>query len=336
MIKQRISSFISPGPLNTAVLFLVFNRPNTTKHVFSAIKQAKPPRLYLAGDAARSNIENEYLKVQEVRDYIMGNIDWKCEIKTLFQKQNLGCKYAVSRAISWFFDYEEKGIILEDDCLPSQSFFWYCEELLKEYQNDNSVYLVSGETHDSKFLGDGEDYSFCKYPLLWGWASWKRAWKNYDPEMRNWPNEKVDFINSISKYKYTVNFWKKIFDLMYNKKIDTWDYQFAYLLLKKGGRCIFPKVNLVTNIGFGTDATRTFNPKAEAANRKRYDISLPLNHFTDPKSEERANNFYDLNEFSLKPFILSLINRTTYRLLKIILGSNKSKLLRNYINQKIY
>ena len=123
MSDQYNSNFIFPHPLNTAVLFLIFNRLETTKSVFHAISQAKPPRLYIAADAARLDIKNEAKKVQDVREYVMQNINWKCEVKTLFRYQNLGCKYAVSNAISWFFDNEEQGIILEDDCLPSQSFF---------------------------------------------------------------------------------------------------------------------------------------------------------------------------------------------------------------------
>ena len=146
MSKQNNSIFTSPHPLNTAVLFLVFNRLDTTKQVFHEISQAKPPRLYIAADAARANNINEVKKVHEVRNYIMQNINWECEIKTLFRDQNLGCKYAVTNAISWFFENEEQGIVLEDDCLPSQSFFWYCEELLTKYKDDKSVYLVSGET----------------------------------------------------------------------------------------------------------------------------------------------------------------------------------------------
>lgn len=335
MIKQNISTFNSTKPLKTAVLFLVFNRLDATKQVFNAIRQAKPPRLYVAGDGARIKNKNEYKKVKEVRDYIMENINWECKVKTLFREQNLGCKYAVTEAISWFFENEKQGIILEDDCLPSQSFFWYCEELLEKYQNDNSVFLISGETHDSEFLGDGEDYAFCKYPLLWGWASWNRAWRSYDPEMQEWPKEQKEFINSISKNKYTKNFWKTNFARMYNKEIDTWDYQLAYLLLKKNGKCIFPKVNLVSNIGFGMEATRTSNPNSEAANRKRYEINLPLNHNINKKSEERINKFYDLNEFSLKPILFHLVNRTIYKFLKIILGSKNTYILRNYVKNKI-
>lgn len=329
-------TFIPPHPLKTAVLFLVFNRLETTKKVFKAISKAKPPRLYIASDAARSNIENEALIVQSVRDHILKNIDWKCEVKTLFREINLGCKYSVTSAITWFFKNEDQGIILEDDCLPSKSFFWYCEELLEKYKDKNSIYLISGETHSSKFLDKGEDYNFCKYPLLWGWASWKRAWQNYDPEMTDWPKKKIEVLNSVSKYKSTINFWKTNFERMYKKEIDTWDYQFAYLLLKNKGKCIFPKFNLITNIGFGLEATRTNDIYSDAANRERFEINLPLSNFINPYSEERVNKYYDLNEFSLKSSFVHYINKKIYNFLRQILGSEKSSSIRIFINNIIH
>ena len=135
-LKNQHSKFTPPHPLNTAVLFLVFNRLDTTKQVFEAIQQAKPPRLYVAADGARELKEGEAEIVKAVREFVIQNIDWECEVKTLFREQNHGCKMAVSGAIDWFFANEEKGIILEDDCLPSQSFFWFCEELLYKYKDD--------------------------------------------------------------------------------------------------------------------------------------------------------------------------------------------------------
>lgn len=315
---SEVTKFIPPHPLNTAVLFLVFNRLDTTKQVFEAIRQAKPPRLYVAADGSRANKEGEDEKVQAVRDYIMQNIDWECEVKTLFRDQNLGCKYAVSSAITWFYENEAQGIILEDDCLPSQSFFWYCEELLAKYRCDESVYLVSGDSRGSGSFGMKEDYGFCKYPMIWGWASWARAWKNYDPEMLDWPKQRETLTSSISSYKPTVNFWLNIFERMYNKEINTWDYQFSYLLLKNKGKCIVPRVNLITNIGFGPDATHTFSAKSEAANLKRYEVNIPLIHTPDIVSEAKINDFYDRSEFSTKPFIVRAINKIA----RLIIGKN--------------
>jgi len=306
---SEVTQFIPPHALSTAVLFLVFNRLDTTEQVFHAIRQAKPPRLYIAADGARANKQGEARNVQAVRDYIMQNIDWECEVKTLFRDQNLGCKYAVSGAITWFFDHEEQGIILEDDCLPSQSFFWYCEELLERYEDDKSVYLVSGDSRGPDSFGMREDYGFCRYPMIWGWASWASVWKNYDPELLDWPQQRKSLPPSISTYKSTVIFWRNIFERLHNGKIDTWDYQFSYLLLKNGGKSIVPKVNLITNIGFGVEATHTTSAESNSANRKRYEISIPLDHSPNQTSEMKINAFYDEFEFSSRSLFVRVINK---------------------------
>jgi hypothetical protein len=300
-------------------LFLVFNRLDTTKQVFQAIRQAKPPRLYVAADGARVNKEGEAEKVQAVRDYIMQNIDWECEVKTLFREKNLGCKFAPAGGISWFFENEEQGIILEDDCLPSQSFFWYCEELLEKYKDDESVYLVSGDSRGSESFGMKEDYGFCKYPMIWGWASWASVWSKYDPEIRDWPSQRNNLSEAISFYKPTNKFWQTKFSETYeNKNVSWWDYQLSYLLLKNKSKCIVPRVNLITNVGFGADATHTFSAESEAANRKRYEINIPLTHTPNPDSEEKINAFYDRNEFSTKPFLVRAINK----LARLTIGKN--------------
>ncbi|WP_429070825.1 hypothetical protein [Aeromonas veronii] len=315
---NQMTHFNAKQPLNTAVLFLVFNRLETTKQVFEAIRHAKPPRLYIAADGARASKPGEAEKVNAVRDFIIQSVDWECEVKTLFREQNLGCKYAVSGAITWFFENEQQGIILEDDCLPSQSFFWYCEELLEKYKDDKSVYLVSGDARGAESFDMQEDYGFCKYPLIWGWASWARAWKLYDPELEDWPKQREILPDSISNYKPTVVYWKNIFEQMYHKKIDTWDYQFSYLLLKTSGKCIVPRVNLITNVGFGVDATHTFSAESDVAYRKRYEINIPLIHSQNIESEIKINDFYDKNTFSLKPFIVRAINK----LARLAIGKN--------------
>jgi hypothetical protein len=309
-------NFIPPSPLKTAVLFLVFNRLETTQQVFQSIRQAKPPRLYIAADGPRDNKDGEHERVKAVREYIIQNIDWDCKIMTLFRDQNLGCKYAVSEAISWFFKNEDRGIILEDDCLPSQSFFWYCEELLLKYNYDDSIYLVSADSRGSDHICLSEDYAFCKYPLIWGWASWARVWKNYDAELEDWPKQKLVLPASISTYQPTVIFWTQIFQRMYDKEIDTWDYQFSYLMLKNRGKCIVPKFNLVSNIGFGDYATHTLDKKSKDANRKRYDINIPLSHSPTIESETRINEYFDRNEFFWQP--KPLIARAIDILVRII------------------
>lgn len=307
MIQQEGSG--ERAPLETAVLFLVFNRLDTTKEVFQQIRSAKPPRLYIAADGPRASKEGESEKVAAVRAYLLQRIDWSCEVKTLFRDENLGCKYAVSGAISWFFESENQGIILEDDCVPSLSFFWYCEQMLKQYETDDSVFLISGDARGSENTGLRADYAFCKYPMIWGWATWARVWQQYDVEVSDWPDNKRKLDKWISPLRGTRRFWRKVFDSMYRGAVDTWDYQLCYLLLKMGGKCIVPRKNLVTNIGFGVDATHTLNENDQSANRPRFEVDLPLLTVSDDPSNENIDNFYDRHEFFLEPLAIRFFKK---------------------------
>ena len=264
-----MEQFKSQMPLNTPVLFLVFNRPDTTEKVFAEIKKAKPPKLYLAADGARNKKEEE--KVKEVKDIVINNIDWPCELKTLFRDNNLGCKYAVSSAIDWFFDNEEMGIILEDDCLPAHSFFWFCEELLNKYKDDMRVGLISGNNNQKGIKRGDSDYYFSIYNHVWGWASWANRWQSYDVELSNINN--IDFIEDIFQEKQTKKYWLTVFDAMKRNTIDTWDYQFTFIAWHKGWLSIIPNVNLIKNIGFGDDATHT-KAEGEHPDLEIHDIVL--------------------------------------------------------------
>ncbi|GHZ48443.1 TPA: hypothetical protein ACVU00_000888 [Vibrio cholerae] len=271
---NRSPQFIPPHPLNTAVLFLVFNRLDTTKQVFEAIRTAKPPRLYIAADGARENKEGEAEKVQAVRDFILQNIDWECDVKTLFRDKNFGCKYAVSGAITWFFDNEEQGIILEDDCLPSQSFFWFCEDLLVKYKYDLRVWHIGG-TNPIDLNESSDEYYYSNYNRIWGWASWKRAWSAYDVEIADWPEIKENNLLDSVLEAEDIETYNKLFDSVFNGNINTWDYQW-FLIRLLHGKAIIPKVNLVSNIGFGSDATHTFDVEHRLSKLARGEAKFPL------------------------------------------------------------
>ena len=244
--------------IKTPLLFIVFNRPDLTKKVFEKIRQAKPPKLYIACDGPRLGYEDEKEKVDKVRE-IVNKVDWPCELKTLFQNNNLGCKKGCITAISWFFENEEKGIILEDDCLPHLDFFNFCEILLDRYFNDERVSFITGDNFQDGNLRGDASYYFSKYINLWGWATWRRSWIKYDVgNMKFWPewSNSKDFsdkmIDNIEK-----KYWKNIFNLMYLEKIDTWCYPLSASVWYNGGLTATPNVNLVSNIGFGDGATHT-------------------------------------------------------------------------------
>lgn len=250
-------NFIPPDYLTTPVLFMIFNRPDTTQKVFNAIKKAKPRKLFVAADGPREGKEGEKKICGQVRK-IMEQINWNCELKTLFRDKNLGCKIAVSSAIDWFFENVEEGIILEADCLPSQSFFWFCQELLDYYRNDTRIMHISGNNFQfGKKRGEGS-YYFSKYAHVWGWATWRRAWKYFDVNMDTFEKfKKEGQINNVFRIKQQQKSWIKTFQITYSGKIDTWDYQWAYACFINNGLCLIPNINLVSNIGFNKEALHT-------------------------------------------------------------------------------
>ena len=274
------STSTPPYPLKTAVLFLVFNRPDTTKQVFEAIRKAKPPQLYIAGDGPRGNINGESEKIQEIRDYVLKNIDWPCDVKTLFRDKNLGCKMAPNSAIDWFFENVEEGIILEDDCLPHPTFFRFCEELLERYRNDERVMSISGNNHQFGRIRTNCSYYFSRYRHTWGWATWRRAWRYSDVNMTLWPEIKDGkWLLDLLGDRKAVRYWTSMFDRVYQGKImDAWDYQWTFVCWIQNGLAILPNVNLITNIGFGEDSTHTKDENSKFANIKNQPMVFPLSH----------------------------------------------------------
>lgn len=250
---------------NTPVLFIIFNRPDTTARVFEAIAKAKPRRLFIAADGPRPDKAGEAEKCKIVRE-IVQRVDWECEVKTLFREENFGCKMAVSSAITWFFEQVEEGIILEDDCLPSDSFFPFCTELLERYRNDSRVMMISGNNFQDGIQRGDASYYFSAIPWIWGWATWRRAWWKYDVSMRTLPSMVRDrMVQSLSLDEAVQQYRLRYFIPTYEGEIDTWDYQWIYSILINHGLSVCPQVNLVRNIGFSAEATHTFDSASKMA-----------------------------------------------------------------------
>lgn len=239
------------------VLFVIFNRPETTKKVFEAIIKYQPLELYVAADGPRANKPGEKEKCEEARK-ITEKIDWPCKVKRLYRDKNLGCKYAVSGAVEWFFQNVEEGIILEDDCLPNQSFFSFCEKMLEMYKDNESVMHISGSSFlPDKFLSE-DGYFFSKYPLIWGWASWRRAWAKYRVSLEDWRQEiNSQIFQNLGKIEKL--YWANNFELVRRGILNTWDYQWVYTLFKNEGIAINSEQNMIENIGFRENATHTTN-----------------------------------------------------------------------------
>lgn len=262
--------------LTTPVLFLIFNRPDTTQVVFNEIRKARPAKLFIAADGPRIERPEELGKCRQTRE-IAAQVDWKCEVNTLFRDNNLGCREAVSSAINWFFESVKEGIVLEDDCLPDQSFFPFCEELLNRYRHDNRVMQINGSNYLTSWDKQRESYFFSKYGPVWGWASWKRAWNYYDARMTSWPEIKERHLYDFCDSKEEIAARKKIYDDVHSGKIDTWDYQWGLAKMINSGLSVTPCSNLVTNIGFSVNATHT-TVGNKFANMNRFSLPFPLKH----------------------------------------------------------
>lgn len=195
----------------TPILFLVFNRPDTTERVFKAIRQVKPHKLYVAADGPRPDKEGDASDVQAVRDYVMSNIDWDCHVQTLFRDTNLGCRKAVGEAITWFFEHEEAGIILEDDCFPDPSFFPFCTELLDRYRDAPRIAAITGCCFQPEGFTSDASYFFSRYPFIWGWATWSRAWKYYKQDLSEYPKLfDLEWLSHLLGSQIAARYWTKI------------------------------------------------------------------------------------------------------------------------------
>ncbi|MCG3164359.1 MAG: hypothetical protein POELPBGB_00113 [Bacteroidia bacterium] len=245
--------------------------------------------LFIAADGSRDEKKGEAEKCKEVRK-VAQLVDWPCEVKTLFRDKNLGCKIAVSSAINWFFENVEEGIILEDDCLPNQSFFKFCEELLERYRENEKIVCINGSNFQFGNKRGNASYYFSIYSNIWGWASWRRVWKNYDVNM----NKLDDFkrsgkINKFMKHNKEREYWIKKFDAVKSGEINTWDYQLFFAFLIMDGVSVSPNSNMISNIGFGDQATHT-NEESKISN-------IPLQKISKIKHPQKIRINYQADKY---------------------------------------
>ena len=237
------------------VLFLVFNRPEPTRRVFDAIRAARPSRLYVAADGPRTAREGEHKLCAQVRS-IATAVDWPCHLRTFFRDENAGCAMGVSTAISWFFNNEPEGIILEDDCLPDESFFSFCTDQLHRWRDDHRVGQICGFNLIPEHSPKDADYFASHFGWSWGWASWRRAWQSYDITMKTWQVFKQKRLhNQHPFYRERIRLFDETADFGWNA---SWDYQWHYALASQGQLSLIPAANLISNIGFTSEATHTF------------------------------------------------------------------------------
>ena len=266
------------------ILLITYNRLETAKKVFSSIKDIKPNKLYFVSDGPKD--VSDKTKIDKLRKYIIANVSWDCQFKSILRDSNLGCKESVSNGINWFFKNEEMGIILEDDCLPSKSFFYFCEELLQRYKHDERVYSISGFNQQNEWNSDHYDYFFSRLGNCWGWASWRRCWIDYDVEIKDFElfNKLNGFENSLGKKLGKI---KK--DMIYKgvirDTVDSWALQWGYLRHKNSGLTCIPSKSLIKNIGIGDDATHTFHPLNFKVENNEINIPTAVNTYVVPDFE---------------------------------------------------
>ncbi|MCR5302914.1 MAG: hypothetical protein K6E49_10805 [Lachnospiraceae bacterium] len=245
--------------LTVPVLLITFNRPDSAKAVFDRVRRQRPTKLYLASDGPRDSVPGEREVVYSLREDLEKAVDWDCEVIKIYSDKNLSCAKRVATAIDEVFAHENEAIILEDDCVANDSFFEFCQEMLVRYRNDERVLSISGSKVIDYDPGPDKDYFFSKVFWCWGWATWKRAWEIFDYDLKDYEQRKNDPVFDEVIFEKDAN-WilKENFDkLLQTEPRYAWDYIFYFYSILNGGYHIFPKYNLVTNIGFGGDCTNT-------------------------------------------------------------------------------
>lgn len=271
---------IAAEPMRGALLFIVFNRPEVTARTFATIRRARPPRLYVAADGPRAERPAEAGLCAATRA-IATAVDWPCAVQTRFLPTNAGCKRAVESAVSWFFAHERQGIVLEDDMLADASFFPFVETLLDRYADDARIGVISGLNLLPSGPAPAESYAFSSYFHMWGWGTWRRVWEEHDPAMSAWPVARDQGLlgHALDGRRWGVRHWTRTFEKTWRGEIEAWDNALAFSLWRQGRANVIPSTNMVTNIGFGANATYSHGPMPGFMRRAvPRAMPLPLRH----------------------------------------------------------
>ncbi len=306
--------------INSAVLLIVFNRPDTTRKVFDAIRAAKPKKLYIAADAPRTDNIDDIKSCSMVKD-IVKQVDWDCAVTYRYSEINQGCGPGPFNAINWAFENEDRLIILEDDCVPSQPFFKYCNELLDRYKNDTRIWLISGNQYNEEAVTTPHSYFFSRYGHSQGWATWKRCLPKKDLNMKNWTLMKQqDLFKAVFHSKKETSFFEKKFDNAFSDSLlknHAWDTQFSFYLRSNNALSIVPSTNLVSNIGY----------IGSHSNKKLWFHDLPVDNYYSIKShpdfilpDVNYDTYHFKHHWNRKR---SIIKRILKKLVRIIKGREK-------------
>lgn len=262
--------------MEVPLLLLTFNRPDLLRQQLEWLRPVAPNRVYVSSDGPRLNRPDDAALVRESRRLIDTAIDWPCRLIRKYEPANLGCGLGVSSAISWFFSMETEGIILEDDCHLSPTYFQYARDLLSRYRDDTSIGGISADFKFGACDRPATHYATTRFPQVWGWATWRRVWEGYDFRLNTWTGS-LSSLDGIADLGPAARaYWIENFNKVKNSRLDTWDFQLTHLAFSRGYRFVHPLRNLVSNIGFRRDATHTRFAADKTAGLPFYDMSFPL------------------------------------------------------------
>jgi hypothetical protein len=270
------------------VAFFIFNRPTETARVFEQIREARPRTLLVIADGPRHDAERDL--VERTRSVVQ-KVDWPCDVRINASSTNLGCRRRISSGLDWVFNEVNEAIILEDDCLPDPTFFRFCDEMLDRYRDEPRVMHVGGTNFQLGERPVRESYYFSAINQIWGSATWGRAWRqHYDVNMSRWPDfRETNFLSDLIGEEIAAKV-KTGFDGVHSGKVDTWDNQWTFAMWLAQGLAVLPSVNLISNIGFGPDATHTKKANSAIANQPTEPMDFPLKHPTTIERNRDADD----------------------------------------------
>jgi hypothetical protein len=266
--------------LKTAVALIIFRRPELTARVLDAVARVKPRTLLVIADGPRPDHPQDRELCSETRA-VIDRVDWECDVIKNYSDVNLGCGRRPASGISWAFDQVEEAIILEDDCVPHPTFFLFCEELLERYRDDARVMHIAGSTYRRYPIRTPHSYFFSQWNGAWGWATWRRAWRYFDPAVRLWPQlRETSWLTDLLESDGAVRFWANAFSGAYEREgdIDYWDHQWTFACWANSGLSITPRVNLVSNLGCSADGTHTLSENDPIGDIPMNEMTFPLAH----------------------------------------------------------
>lgn len=301
--------------METPIILLIFNRSETTRRVFNLVKKIQPKMLFVIADGPRLDRAGESEKCTLTRK-VVSDIDWDCKIFKNYSDVNLGCAKRVSSGLEWAFSIVDRAIILEDDCIVDPTFFEFSDKLLADYLDSSHIMSICAQNVQFKRQRTKCSYYFSLYQHCWGWATWRRAWQHFDFEMSLWPQVRDNnLLLDILENPRAVKYWTNIFQSTYVGKIDSWYYRWMFACWMQNGLSILPSKNMVSNIGFGADAThtKTSEKNSQHAAMATYGMSFPLLHPPQIVRHHQADRFEQNTLFDP-----SYVTRASNKLLRVL------------------